>query len=164
MPDDHRTAMSQVTAVDGQFGTHRLGRRSGRWRVVRTWLRCRRHFPRSSYRSTCSRSRNFGLAAQAHTAAREVRDPAAVAAARAAGHAAAVAHMASHALGAPAYAAKAAGLAAPNDPTATAGVVEWAHHHASPAVRDVLRRLPSRTQAGGTLGKVLIELQQRLNI
>jgi hypothetical protein len=104
------------------------------------------------------------LAAQAHTAAREVRDPAAVAAARAAGHAAAVAHMASHALGAPAYAAKAAGLAAPNDPTATAGVVEWAHHHASPAVRDVLRRLPSRTQAGGTLGKVLIELQQRLNI
>jgi hypothetical protein len=24
----------------------------------------------------------------------------------------------------------------PNDPTVTAGVVEWAHHHASPAVRD----------------------------
>jgi hypothetical protein len=23
MPDDHRTAMPQVTAVDDQFGTHR---------------------------------------------------------------------------------------------------------------------------------------------
>src|SRR5437764_10738909 len=45
--------------------TGRLGRRSGRWRVVRTWLRCRRHFPRSSYRSTCSRSRNFGLTSSA---------------------------------------------------------------------------------------------------
>src|SRR5438874_8550591 len=42
--------------------TGRLGRRSGRWRVVRTWLRWRRHFPRSSCRFTCSRSRNFGLA------------------------------------------------------------------------------------------------------
>jgi uncharacterized protein (DUF4415 family) len=31
MPDDHRPAMSQVTAVDGQFGTHRVrAGRSGR--------------------------------------------------------------------------------------------------------------------------------------
>lgn len=78
------------------------------------------------------------LSAGAHAAAREVGDPAAVAAARAAGHAAAVAHMASHALGAPAYAAQAAGLAAPDDPAAVAGVVTWAQSHASPAVRDVL--------------------------
>ncbi|HEY0410551.1 MAG TPA: hypothetical protein VGE42_09825 [Candidatus Dormibacteraeota bacterium] len=42
---------------------------------------------------------------------RDQPDPAAVAAARAAGHAAAVAHMAGHARGV-AYAAKAAGLAA----------------------------------------------------
>lgn len=54
------------------------------------------------------------LAARAHAAAREVTDPAVVAAARAAGRAAAVAHLASHALGAPAYAAKAAVLAAPD--------------------------------------------------
>ncbi len=47
------------------------------------------------------------LAIAAHAAAREVGDPAAVAAARAAGHAAATAHMASHARGVPAYAAKA---------------------------------------------------------
>jgi hypothetical protein len=55
------------------------------------------------------------LAARAHAAAREVGDPAAVAAARAAGQAANVAHMAAHARGV-AYAAKAAGLAALDDP------------------------------------------------
>jgi hypothetical protein len=44
------------------------------------------------------------LSARAHAAAREVGDPAAVAAARAAGQAAGVAHMAAHALGAPAAA------------------------------------------------------------
>ena len=43
----------------------------------------------------------------------EVKDPAAMAAARAAGQAAAVCHMGAHALGAAAYAAKAAGLADP---------------------------------------------------
>ena len=46
-------------------------------------------------------------------AARDVHAPAAVAAARAAGQASAVAHIGAHALGAAAYAAKAAGLAAP---------------------------------------------------
>jgi hypothetical protein len=49
----------------------------------------------------------------AHAAAREVSAPAAVAAARAAGQAASIPHMGAHALGADAYAAKAAGLAAP---------------------------------------------------
>ena len=104
------------------------------------------------------------LAFRAHAAAREAGDPAAVAAARAAGHAAAVAHMASHALGAPAYAAKAAALASPDDPAAADRMVEWAQHHASPAVRDVLRRLPTRSRAGGTLGTLLVELQRRLAI
>lgn len=103
------------------------------------------------------------LAAQAHAAAREVGDPAAVAAARAAGHAAAVAHMASHALGAPAYAAKAAGLATPDDPEAVAGVVEWAQSHASPAVRDLLRRLPSRTRAEGMLAALVLQLEHGLS-
>ena len=58
------------------------------------------------------------LSVAAHAAAREVGDPAAVAAARAAGHAVATAHMASHARGAPAYAAKARSLAARDDPSA----------------------------------------------
>jgi hypothetical protein len=70
--------------------------------------------------------------------------------------------MASHALGAPAYAAKAAGLAAPDDPAAVAGVVKWAQSHASPAVRDVLRKLPARPGAAGVLAALVIELQQRL--
>lgn len=63
------------------------------------------------------------LSALAHAAAREIGDPAAVAAARAAGQAAGVAHMAAHARGAAAYAAKAAGLAALDDSTAVAAEV-----------------------------------------
>jgi hypothetical protein len=102
------------------------------------------------------------LSARAHAAAREVGDPAAVAAARAAGHAAGVAHMAAHALGAPAYAAKAAGLAAPDDPAAVAGEVRWAQGHAPPAVRDVLRRLPPRTCSAGMLGALISDLQTKI--
>jgi hypothetical protein len=54
----------------------------------------------------------------AHAAAREVTAPPAVAAARAAGQAASIPHMGAHALGAAAYAAKAAGLASPDRPEA----------------------------------------------
>ncbi len=82
------------------------------------------------------------LSARAHAAARDVGDPAAAAAARAAGQAAGTAHMAAHARGAAAYAAKAVGLAAPDDPDAVADEVRWQLDHASPAVRGVLRRLP----------------------
>jgi hypothetical protein len=102
------------------------------------------------------------LSAQAHTAAREVADPAAAAAARAAGHAAGVAHMAAHALGAGAYAAKAASLAAPEDLSAAERIIDWAGDHASPEVRKVLQRLPSRTRAPGLLGDLLYELHHRL--
>jgi Imm-5 like putative immunity protein len=102
------------------------------------------------------------LSARAHAAAREVGDPAAVAAARAAGHAAGVAHMAAHARGAPAYAALAAGLAAPDDPTAVAGEVRWALRHASPAVREVLRRLPPPPRPGGRLGALIGEMHTEL--
>lgn len=49
------------------------------------------------------------LAVQAHAAAREIGDPAAVAAARAVGHAAGTTQMAAHARGTAAYATKAAG-------------------------------------------------------
>lgn len=54
---------------------------------------------------TVSEARNAAFAA--HAAAREVNDRAAIAAARAAGHAAATAHVAGHAKHAAAYAAKA---------------------------------------------------------
>jgi len=98
------------------------------------------------------------LSAAAHAAARDVGDPEAVAAARAAGQAAGVAHMAGHALGAPAYAAKAVGLAAPDDPTAGEREIRWALGHASESVRVVLRKLPVRNRPVGVLGTLLCEL------
>jgi hypothetical protein len=101
------------------------------------------------------------LSARAHAAAREVGDPAAVAAARAAGHAAAVAHMAAHARGV-AYAAKAAGLAAPDDPTDVADEARWQQSHASPTVRDVLRRLPAPTRSAGMLGELISDLHTKV--
>ncbi len=102
------------------------------------------------------------LSARAHAAAREVGDPAAVAAARAAGQAAGVAHMAAHARGAAAYAPMAARLAAPHDPTAIADELRWALRHASPTVRDVLRRLPPPTRPAGTLGALISDMHAKL--
>ena len=102
------------------------------------------------------------LAAQAHAAAREVGDPAAAAAARAAGQAAGVAHMAAHARGAAAYAAKAAGLAAPHDPTAVADEVRWQRRHASPIVQDLLRKLPSQTRTAARLGALISDTHATL--
>jgi hypothetical protein len=70
--------------------------------------------------------------------------------------------MAAHARGAPAYAAKAVGLAAPQDPAAVADEVQWQQSHASPAVRDVLRRLPAPTGLNGVLGSLITDLHTRL--
>jgi hypothetical protein len=106
-------------------------------------------------------------------AAREVSAPAAVAAARAAGQAASVCHMGAHALGAPAYAAKAAGLAAPHGPEAVAGEIRWQLGHMAAAVRVALQQLPRVGEnrsgplgpgllASGVLGEVIRELQARL--
>jgi hypothetical protein len=102
------------------------------------------------------------LATRAHAAAREVGDPAAVAAARAAGQAAGTAHMAAHARGATAYAAMAAGLAAPDDPNAVADEARWALTHASPAVLDVLRKLPAPTRSAGLLGVLTGDLHAKV--
>jgi hypothetical protein len=99
-----------------------------------------------------------GLSVLAHAAARDIDDPAAVAAARAAGQAAGTAHMAAHARGAAAYSAKAVGLARPNEATAVAAEISWQLDHASPAVRDVLRRLPSPLRGGGVLGVLIRDL------
>src|SRR5215468_1985706 len=74
-------------------------------------------------------------------AARDVSAPAA-AAARAAGQAASIPHMGAHALGAAAYAAKAAGLAAPDRPNAVSEEIRWQLGRMSAAARAALRKLP----------------------
>jgi hypothetical protein len=106
-------------------------------------------------------------------AAGEVSDPAAVAAARAAGQAASVAHMGAHALGAAAYAAMAAGLAAADSPEGVHGEIGWQLDHMSRAARVALRRLPRVGEnsagplgpgllASGVLGTIIRELQDGL--
>ena len=75
-------------------------------------------------------------------AAHEISAPAAAAAARAAGQAAAIPHMGAHALGAAAYAAKAAGLAAPDRPDAVTEETRWQLGHMSAPVKAALRLLP----------------------
>jgi hypothetical protein len=94
--------------------------------------------------------RSLALAALA--AAREVDDPAATAAARAAGYAAATAFMhplatldqAKHALAPATYAARAREFAAVGDPSIGDEAIRWAIEHASPAVREVIGRMPAR--------------------
>ena len=79
---------------------------------------------------------------QGGPAAREVGTPAAAAAAKAAGQAAAIPHMGAHALGAAAYAAMAAGLAAPDRPEALSEEIQWQLSHMSAPIRTALRQLP----------------------
>ena len=78
--------------------------------------------------------------------------------------------MGAHALGAAAYAAKAAGLAAPDRPEAISEEIHWQLEHMSEAVRAALRQLPSvgKNAAGplgpgllasGLLGTIVRELQ-----
>jgi hypothetical protein len=106
-------------------------------------------------------------------AAREVSGPSAAAAARAAGQAAAVPHMGAHALGAAAYAAKAAGLAAPDRPEAVREEIEWQLGNMSVAARAALRKLPAVGEnrsgplgpgllASGLLGAIIRDLQAGL--
>jgi hypothetical protein len=106
-------------------------------------------------------------------APRDVDTPPAVAAARAAGQAAAVAHMGAHALGAAAYAAKAAGLAAADQDAAVAAEIHWQLRHMSASVAAALRQLPPLGQntsgplgpgllASGLQGTIIRELQSGL--
>ena len=106
-------------------------------------------------------------------AAREVSAPAAVAAARAAGQAASIPHMGAHALGAAAYAAKAAGLAAPDRPEAVSDEIRWQLGRMSAPARSALRQLPPVGEnpsgplgpgllASGLLGTIIRDLQASL--
>jgi hypothetical protein len=103
----------------------------------------------------------------------EVQVPAAAAAARAAGQAAATPHMGAHALGAAAYAAKAAGLAAPERQEAMSEEIRWQLDHMTAAVGTALQRLPPVGENGsgplgpgllssGLIGKIIGDLQRRV--
>ena len=100
------------------------------------------------------------LAWGALAAAREVRDPIATAAARAAGYAAAspfihalpTANMSKHILSPAVYAALAAG----DDE------IHWAAKHASPAVRAVLGKFPARAPGRSRLAALLHQLDAAL--
>jgi hypothetical protein len=103
----------------------------------------------------------------------DVDSPVAAAAARAAGQAVAICHMGAHALGAAAYAARAAGLADPDRPEAVADEIRWQLEHMSADVRAALRTLPPVGEnrsgplgpgllASGPLGTIIRELQAGL--
>ena len=93
----------------------------------------------------------------AHAAARDVSAPAAQAAARAAGQAASIPHMGAHALGAAAYAVKAAALAAPDRPEAGGDEIRWQLAHLSGPARAALRQLPPVGEnSSGPLGPGLL--------
>jgi len=91
----------------------------------------------------------------------EVKSPAAAAAARAAGQAVGVCHMGAHALGAAAYAAKAAALGNPDRPEAVEDEIRWQLDHMSAEVRAALRALPPIGQnSSGPLGPGLLSRGQ----
>jgi hypothetical protein len=103
------------------------------------------------------------LAMEANAAAREVGDPAAAAAARAAGLAAASAythpladvHQTKHIVGPAAYAALALELDHADDPRIGAAEVHWAIEHAPSEAREVLLQMPAR-EAGKTRWETLL--------
>ena len=91
----------------------------------------------------------------ANRAAQVVSSPAAKAAAWAAGQASGVAHMGAHALGAAAYAAKAAELNTPG--VGGSAEIAWQLERLSDPVREALRLLPSLgSDSSGPLGAGLL--------
>ena len=103
----------------------------------------------------------------------EMPDPAAAAAAGAAGQAAAVVHMGAHALGAAAYAVQAAELPRADRAGAQCEEIRWQIDHMPEAVRSALRLLPPVGEnvsgplgpgllTSGSLGQIVGELQARL--
>jgi hypothetical protein len=125
-----------------------------------------RAFARGEKRTV--RLRSLGWAAYA--AAREVGDPVATAAARAAGlaaatayiHALATPHQAKHALGPAMYGARARELAAGDAPSVGDEEIRWAIEHASAAIREVVRRMPVRDPGRGRLDALLYQLDAGL--
>ncbi|MER6450998.1 hypothetical protein DEJ51_15355 [Streptomyces venezuelae] len=110
------------------------------------------------------------LAWAAHAAAREVDDPAATAAARAACHAAATPyihplaspHQSKHVLGPAVYGALARELAAGDAPVVGDEEIRRAAEHAPPEVRALLRRMPARKPGRSRLDSLYYDLDAAL--
>jgi hypothetical protein len=126
-----------------------------------------RAFARSGIRTASLRK----VAWAALAAAREVGDPAAAAAGRAACAAAGTAYthpiatryQVNHILGPAAYSAQAIALrAAADEASVSRAEIRWATEQASPAIRQLVRRLPGRTPGKGRWGKLLYELDTAL--
>src|SRR5262245_60974629 len=125
-----------------------------------------RAFARGGKRTARLRS----LAWAALAAAREVSDPVAAAAARAAGlaaataymHALATPHQAKHVLEPAASGARARELAAVDDPSVGDEEIRWAIEHASPAVCEVVRQFPARVPGRSRLDALLYQLDAGL--
>lgn len=108
------------------------------------------------------------LALAAFAAAREIGDPAAVAAARAAGLAASSAYIhplvdvqqTKHIVGPAAYAALAIELVHAGDPNIGDGEVHWAIEHASLEAREVLQQMPARQPGKSRLDMLLYALDE----
>ncbi len=106
------------------------------------------------------------LALSAFSAAREAGDPAAAAAARAAGLAASSAythpladvHQTKHVLGPAAYAALALELDHGGDPNIADGEIRWALEHVTSEVGEVLLQMPARQAGNSRLDKILYNL------
>jgi len=106
------------------------------------------------------------LAVEANAAAREIGDPAAAAAARAAGLAAASAythpladvHQTKHIVGPAAYAALAREIDHDGDPGVADGEVRWAIEHTPSEAREVLLQMPARQAGKSRLDAILHEL------
>jgi hypothetical protein len=106
------------------------------------------------------------LALEAMSAAREIGDPAAAAAARAAGLAASSAYthpladvqQTKHIVGPAAYAALALELDHAGDGNIAAGEVRWAIEHAPPEAWEVLRQMPARQPGKSRLDTLFYEL------
>ena len=135
----------------------------------RTLIARARSYARGELRTGDEIRRRFAGGVGAHA----VRAPAAVAAARAAGQAAAVCHMGAHALGAAAYAVRAVSLADPDRPEAVEEEIRWQLDRMSAEVRTALQALPPVGQdrsgplgpgllASGQLGRIIHDLQAGL--
>lgn len=106
------------------------------------------------------------LALSAYSAARETGDPAAAAAARAAGLAASSAYthpladvqQTKHILGPAAYAAKALELDKNNEPFIGENEISWAIEHVTQDVRKILLQMPARELGKSRLDNLMYKL------